>query len=247
MHRHVGPRIRKLAQEASFDRRGVADTRPGPAQGPSGRGSGRPVVVLGLEIVERRKGAQRQEARFEIPDRALDLALRRGSAWSQNDRSSRESAKEGGDLAMQPGSAVLSCGDDRGVVVEDQSLRHSAQAFEAAQDRSGRVGHGSIEGEDRGVGSAVRQADHQGEGFACPASSDRDLGSGVPPVDLADFTWPIRRALEASSREERGTDHLQVVLEDRDPTSIAVGSKPLADHRRGSLRIDVEQSRDRSR
>lgn len=101
--------------------------------------------------------------------------------------------------------------------------------------------------EHRGVGARGGQARHETQRLSCPAGSDGNAGSGVPPVDLAELARAIRRALLCPRREERRADPGEVVLEDRQTAPVPVGPQALADDGGRCARVGVEDGRDPAR
>lgn len=91
-------------EEAALHEGSVGHPGTGPAQDPGEGHVGRPAIVLGLEVGELAERAQRAEARLEVADRPLGVALRGGPSPSQDDGPGAQGTQEPGDLVVEPGS-----------------------------------------------------------------------------------------------------------------------------------------------
>jgi len=89
--------------------------------------------VLGLQVVERGKGPQRQEAGLQVINRPLHLAVRGRPPRRQHDDPRAQGAEQPRHLRMQARPHAGTGGHDRTVVVKDQLLRHAAQPLQTAQ------------------------------------------------------------------------------------------------------------------
>ncbi len=208
---------------------------------------GRPGVVLVLEVVEGDERAQREEARLGVPDRALHPALRLGVRRAEDDRPRMERAEQPRDVVVETGPGPGARGDDGGVVVEHDGAGHPAEAAEAADEAGPQVRGRPSKGEGDRVRRAEGQRRHQTERLARMAVPDRDLRSGVPPVDLADLAGGVHGALVRPRGEVRRAHLREMLLEDRDATGVTERPEVLADHRRAHGRVLREHRGDRVR
>ena len=175
----VGERVGQRMEVTALDRPALGHPTAESADVTPVRDLGRPAVVLGLEVGQVGERPQREEARLEVLDRPLDLALGRRPSRSQDDRLEPERAEQRLHLGMEPRPATLAPRDDGCVVVADGLLGHPAEAGEAAGQRRQEVGHRQAQGEHDGVGARVGQGRHQTERLAGLALADRDLDPGA--------------------------------------------------------------------
>ncbi len=160
--------------------------------------------MLGLQVVDVREGAQRQERPVQIAVGLLDLALGLGIAGAKRHDLGPELPEERRDLVVQDRLASSTAGNDRGVVVADDLVGHAAETLEAPEHRREQVPDRAAERKHRRVGGRVRKRGHQAEGLTGCALADRDLSACVPPVDLGDLAGQIARPLERPRRKELG-------------------------------------------
>ncbi len=100
-----------------------------------------PAIELALEVIERAKGPQRQKARLEVADHALDLAFGLRLAGIQHHRQAPEVSEQGSDLVVQTRRCARSPGlDDRGVVVHHELLGDTSEAFETSNEALEKIG-----------------------------------------------------------------------------------------------------------
>jgi hypothetical protein len=145
------------------------------------------------------------------PCRALDNPLGLGIARLAEVPAERELAEIGGKAVGRLTVGLAK----RALAVPDRGGGQATELAQAAVHAPADVGE--LLGEDERAGAGPRPAQAGDDDPATPrlAVADRDLGRGLPEVELADLTRPVDGALIGARRAEDRAQLAHVVVEDR--------------------------------
>jgi hypothetical protein len=233
----VRQRVWQGMQEAPLDPPRVSDLRAHAPVVTLERNRPRPVVVLGLQVLDRVELAQRQKRGLEITNGAFVLAFALREPGTKDHRTQEEMAEQCRDLVDELRTPTTSRFDDAALVVGHRFLRHTTQTRETPERRGHEVRRRPREREACRVRSRVRQRRHQPERFPVSVLADRNRAAGVPPVQLGELARQITRALIALRRDHHRAQPREALLQHGDPTRVTQRTQSLQDHRRRRLRV----------
>lgn len=198
-----------------------------------------PLVEAGLEVLGRAEGAAGLEVRAHEAVAALEDPLGLGVGGFADRPADRQGAAEGGE-----GLGRLAARGDRRLAVPDHGLRQRSEGGQAAGHPGEDVG--GLLGEDQRPGAGAGEAQGAGDHPAAPGLpvADRNLGLGLPKIELAELTGTVDGALVGALGSQQRAQLAQVLVEDRLAADVAELGDQLADAGVGDPVIGAQQPLD---